>query len=155
MALRPIPRALFYSLSGVCLLIGLRYTFTSRILPYHERYIGENFDELNPKLAHLMMNFLHVAGVEFISLSIMLFLLVRVPLERGERWAWWGILFSMTPIFGLLLGLALGVGGSAPWWLALLLLLMLMSALWTSRPSLSPDKASRSWPTDGPPVRAG
>ncbi len=131
----------------LCLIVGIRYTTTTSILGYHEAFIGVRVSELPGRTHELMLNFLHLAGVEFISLSVMLGLLSRGPFARGEPWAWWCVALTMLPVLGVLTVLSFVVGPQSPQKLAVAVLILMLTTLTLGRPA-------RYWPLDAPPPLA-
>jgi len=131
----------------LCLLVGLRYATTSSILGYHEAFIGVQVSELPGRTHELLLNFLHLAGIEFISLSVMLALLSRGPFARGEPWAWWCVALTMVPVLGVLTVLSFAVGPQSPQKLAVTVLVLMLTTLTLGRPD-------RYWPLDAPPAPA-
>lgn len=131
-------------LATLCFIVGVRYSTASSILGYHEAFIGLRVSELPGRTHQLMLNFLHLAGVEFIALSVMLALLSRGPFARGEPWAWWCVALTMVPVLGVLTMLSFDVGPQSPQKLAVAVLLLMLFTLTLGRPE-------RYWPLDAPP----
>ncbi|MCK6521957.1 hypothetical protein L6R49_11000 [Myxococcota bacterium] len=128
----------------LCLIVGVRYTTTTSILGYHEAFIGVRVSELPGRTHELLLNFLHLAGVEFMALSVMLALLSRGPFARGEPWAWWCVALTMLPVLGVLTVLSFAVGPQSPQKLAVAVLVLMLTTLTLGRPA-------RYWPLDAPP----
>jgi hypothetical protein len=112
-----IASAILYFMVGVLAFMGLAYTFAPTIMPYHEQYIGMQHEQLEPRVAALMLFFMKDMGVNFLALAVALGLLVRIPFRRGEPWARWAIGAVALTAFLPLLWITLSIGLHTPWWL--------------------------------------
>lgn len=125
---------LLYVVSGVAILFGLVYSFTPKIMPYHERFLGMTHEQLNPKVAELLLFILKGAGAAAISIGVSLAMLVKGPLSKGDTWAWWIILvMTMISLVPLLL-ITLNMGLYTPWWVVGGMIILVITALAISKP---------------------
>ena len=70
-------------------------------------YLGIAKAALSPRLASLLLGFLHALGGCLLAIAVTAFLIVNGPLRRGERWASWALL--------ILIGLSEGINASQMW----------------------------------------
>ena len=123
---RRIASIMLYVVAGVALLFGLLYSFSPTILPYHERALGMTHEQLQPEVAALFLTLMRVIGVALV-------LLVKGPFSKGDRWAWWIILFMGLICLVPLLFITLNVGLYSPWWVVAILIILEIVALIISR----------------------
>ncbi len=127
-----IASILLYLVSALAILVGIVYLGSSRIMPYHERYLGMTHEQLAPKVGALLLILIKGAGVASLSSGITLALLVKGPFNKGDIWAWWIILaltlLSLVPV--MLLSISMGL--YTPWWLAAIMIIMVIVAMITS-----------------------
>ena len=53
---------MLYVFAAFLILFGLVYLLSPRIMPYHERFLGKTFEELDPKTAYPQPGFLEGGG---------------------------------------------------------------------------------------------
>ena len=53
---------MLYVFAAYLILFGLVYLIWPRIMPYHERFLGKTFEELDPKMALLSVASMKVVG---------------------------------------------------------------------------------------------
>ena len=107
---------MLYVVSGVAILSGIKYIISSRIMPYHETFLGMTHEQLDPKVAEFILLQLKGAGTACLSIAVALALLVKGPFSKGDIRAWWIIL--LMPLLSLvpLMFISLKIGISGPWW---------------------------------------
>jgi len=93
---------MLYVFAAFLILFGLVYLLSPRIMPYHERFLGKTFEELDPKMATLGLATMKVVGALALSMGIGFVLMIRFQFSRGDRYAWWIILvmslLALVPI---------------------------------------------------------
>jgi hypothetical protein len=125
---------MLYVVSGVAILFGLVYSFTPKIMSYHERFLGMTHDQLEPKVAELLLFILKGAGAAGISIGLSLAMLVKGPLSKGDAWAWWIILVMALMSLVPLLLITLNMGLYTPWWVVGGMIMLVITALAISKP---------------------
>jgi hypothetical protein len=70
-------------------------------------YLGITKAEMSPRLASLLLGFLHALGGCLLAIAVTAFLLVNGPVKRGERWASWTLL--------ILIGISEGINATQMW----------------------------------------
>jgi len=128
-----IASIMLYVVAGVALLFGFLYSFSSTIMPYHERFLGMTHEQLKPEVAALFITLMRVCGASFLSIGVALALLVKGPFSKGDRWAWWIILFMGLICLVPLLFITLNIGLYSPWWVVAILIILEIVALVISR----------------------
>jgi hypothetical protein len=126
---RQIASIMLYIVAGVALFFGLLYSFCPTLLPYHERALGMTHAQLQPKVAGLFLTMMRVIGVSFLSIGVALALLIAGPFRKGDRWAWWIILFMGLICLVPLLFITLNVGLFSPWWVVGICIILEIVAL--------------------------
>lgn len=127
-----IASILLYIMAGIAIVYGLVYTFIPTLWPYHQRYIGIPFDQLDPKVASLYLLIYRGVGAAMISIGATLAMLVKGLLSKGNRWAWWTILVMMMLVLVPLLFITRSVGPYTPWWGIGILIVVVGIALYLS-----------------------
>jgi len=130
---RRIASIILYVVAGVALLFGFLYSFSPTLMPYHERALGMAHEQLKPEVAALFLTLMRVIGTNFLSIGVALILLVKGPFSKGDRWAWWIILFLGLICLVPLLFITLKVGLHSPWWVVAILIILEIVALAISR----------------------
>ena len=130
---RRIASIMLYVVAGVALLFGFLYSFSPTLMPYHERALGMTHEQLQPAVAALFLTMMRVIGASFLSIGVALALLVKGPFSKGDRWAWWIILFMGLICLVPLLFITLKVGIYSPWWVVAILIILEIVALAISR----------------------
>ncbi|MBW2122699.1 MAG: hypothetical protein JRH07_12785 [Deltaproteobacteria bacterium] len=128
-----IASIMLYVVAGVTLLFGFLYSFSPTLMPYHERALGMTHEQLQPEVASLFLTLMRVIGVSFLSIGVAIALLVKGPFSKGDRWAWWIILFMGLICLVPLLFITLNVGLYSPWWVVAILIILEIVALIISR----------------------
>jgi hypothetical protein len=123
-----IPSLLLYLATAGVLAFAAIYSFRSRIMSYHEEFLGVRFEQLDPKVGQLMLALMRVSGVTFFALAAGLVLLISFPFREGVRWAGWAIyvmlLVALVPMFFL----TRRMGRKTPWPLVLLMIALVVAA---------------------------
>jgi hypothetical protein len=119
---------MLYIVSGVAVLSGLKYIFSSRMMPYHEAFLGMTQEQLDPKVAEFILLQLKGAGAACLSIAVALAMLVKGPFSKGDIWAWWIIL--IMPLLSLvpLMVISLKIGVSGPWWVIGIAVILVIAA---------------------------
>ena len=120
---------ILYVAAGIAVAYGLVYAFIPRLLPYHQRYLGVPFENLDAKVASLFLLIYRGVGAAIISVGAILAMLVRAFLTKGSRAAWWIILVGTMTLLIPLLFITRSVGSYAPWWGIGILILVVSGAL--------------------------
>ena len=127
-----IATILLYIMAGIAIVYGLVYSFIPTLWPYHQRYVGIPFDQLDPRVASLYLLIYRGVGAAMISIGATLAMLVRGLLSKGNRWAWWTILVMLALVLIPLLFITRSVGPYTPWWGIGLLIIFVGFALYLS-----------------------
>ena len=125
---------LLYMISVVVIFFGILYLFTPKIMPYHEIYLGMSHEQLQPKVAALLLSAMRIIGFLSIALGLALGIIIRFPFQKGEPWSWWLILVIWLIVLLPLLFITLRIGLHTPWWLLVILLILLFVAMVITRP---------------------
>lgn len=128
-----IASAILYCVVGVLSVMGCVYLFTPQIMPYHERFIGMQHEQLHPNVNALLLYMMKDMGASFLAIAFALFVLIRGPFKRGERWARWSILAISLIALLPLLYITLSIGLYTPWWLVGLGIILVITALLISK----------------------
>ncbi len=119
-------------ISIALIVFGLRYLFSSQIMPYHLQVIGRSWNDFDPRLQMMLLGLLQLGGIGLLSTGLTLGVLTLIPFKRGERWAYWAI-----PIIGFIYGTPIAYGAYAfhrstqaatPWKAVVIILLVLLVA---------------------------
>lgn len=133
---------LLYVVSAASIGVGIAYCLSPTIMPYHERCLGTTHDQLNPRIAALLLFMMRGAGAIFIALGLALTVLVRGPFSTGDPHSRVAIgIISLIPL-GSLLFLTLNIGLYTPWWAVGLMIVFVLLALALSRPPHSTERTS-------------
>jgi hypothetical protein len=128
-----IASGLLYAASGVTIIIGLSYLLSPTIMPYHEKFLGQSHEQLDPKVAALLVAMMRAGGALFLSLGLGLAILVTGLSGKGDRRAWWTIgVMSITSLVPLLF-ITLSIGLFTPWWMVAAGILLVVTALFLSK----------------------
>ncbi len=118
---------MLYVFAAYIILFGLVYLIWPRIMPYHERFLGKTFEELDPKMASLSVASMKVVGALALSMGIGFVMMIRFQFSRGDRYAWWIILvmslLALVPITFISFSIEVGVH-SPGWSIAISILVM-------------------------------
>ena len=107
---------LFYIVSAILIIIGVIYSLTPGLLPYHERFIGKTIEELDPKLVVLAIMSLRIIGAAFTAIGVGTIMLTAKPLKEGYTWARWTIITVLMINLLPAMKVTLTVGKDTPWW---------------------------------------
>lgn len=109
-------------------LFGVMYTFSPKIMPYHETFLGRKYEALDPKVAQLFMALLRTGGVAFFSAAIAAFALITWPFRAGELWAKITVIVMLLLPLLAILRLSLSLGRFTPWRLILIMIVLVVVA---------------------------
>jgi len=126
-------RILLYIVAMTAMIFGLVYLFSPSIMPYHEQFLGMKHENLNPRIAKLLVTLMKICGSAFLVIGIALAALVRIPFSRYEKWAEKMIYVIAFGTLLPLLGLTINIGLFTPWWIVALALLLAIIAMMLSR----------------------
>ena len=117
---------MLYVFAAYIILFGLVYLISPRIMPYHERFLGKTFEELDPKTAMLSLASLKVVGSLALSMGIGFVMMIRFQFSRGDRYAWWIILVMSLLALVPITVISFFIGGvhSTGWSIVISLLVM-------------------------------
>lgn len=124
---------LLYIVAVVAIIFGLIYLFSPAIMPYHERFLGMKYKDLDPRMGKLLLTLMKICGSAFIVIGLTLAVLVRIPFSRNEKWAEKIIYIISFGTLVPLLGLTINIGLFTPWWIVALALLLVIAAMILSR----------------------
>jgi hypothetical protein len=103
-------------------------------MPYHERFLGKTFEELDPKSATLSLASLKVVGALALSMGIGFVMMIRFQFSKRDRYAWWIILvmslLALVPI--TIISFCIG-GLHSPGWSIVISLLIMSVAMAISK----------------------
>jgi len=127
---------MLYVFAAFLILLGLVYLLSPRIMPYHERFLGKTFEELDPKTAYLSLASLKVVGALALSMGIGFVMMIKFQFSRGDRHARWIIqvmsLVALVPITVI----TFFIGGvHSPGWSIVISLLVMSVAMAISKDS--------------------
>ena len=116
---------MLYVFAAFLILFGLVYLLSPRIMPYHERFLGKTFEELDPKTAYLSLASLKVVGALALSMGIGFVMMIRFQFSRGDRYAWWIILVMSLLALVPITVISFYIGGvHSPGWSIVISILM-------------------------------
>jgi hypothetical protein len=95
-------------------------------MPYHEKFLGKTFEELDPKTASLSLATMKVVGTLALSMGIGFVMMIRFQFSRGDRYAWWIILVMSLLALVPITFITFSIGGvhSPGWSIAISILVM-------------------------------
>ena len=118
---------MLYVFAAYLILFGLVYLLSPRIMPYHERFLGKTFEELDSKTATLSVASLKVVGSLALSIGIGFIMMIRLQFSRGDRYAWWIILVMSLVALVPITFITFSIGGvHSPGW-SIVISIVLMS----------------------------
>ncbi len=127
---------MLYVFAVFLILFGLLYLLSPRIMPYHERFLGKTFEQLDPKTATLSLASLKVVGALALSMGIGFVMMIRFQFSRGDRYAWWIILVMSLVALVPITVISFYIGGvHSPGWSIVISLLVMSVAMAISRDS--------------------
>ncbi len=126
-----IAAIILYVFAAYIILFGVYYLLTSRIMPYHERFLGKTFEQLDPKTAALSLATMKVVGALALSMGIGFVMMIRLYFSKGDPYARWVILVMSLVALVPITVIAFSVGGvhSPGWGLAISILVMLSAMI--------------------------
>ena len=70
------------------LLFGIRYIFSSQLMPYHLRAMGvATWDNVISQYKLMVLTFMKVAGLGMLSVSVGISILILNPLKNNKMWS--------------------------------------------------------------------
>ncbi len=130
---------IIYTVSVIAIAFGGMYLLKSDIMPYHYAFLELNHNELinlNNKLTPLFLALMKVSGAAFIAVGIAGIINTRILYINKSKRAWWSLLLmfvlSLVPMLYVTLNIANAIKDGEPkppWYLTLIMLVMLLSAL--------------------------
>jgi ABC-type Fe3+ transport system permease subunit len=125
---------MLYVFAAYLILFGLVYLLSPRIMPYHERFLGKTFEQLDSKTATLSLVSLKVVGSLALSIGVGFIMMIRLQFSRGNRHARWMImvmsLIALVPITCI----TFFIGGvHSPGWSIVISLLVMFVAMAISK----------------------
>jgi uncharacterized membrane protein YfcA len=128
---------MLYVFAAFLILFGLVYLLSPRIMPYHERFLGKTFEELDPKTAALSLASLKVVGALALSMGIGFVMMIRLQFSRGDRYAWWIILVMSLLALVPITVISFYIGGvHSPGWSIVISILVMSVAMAISKDAL-------------------
>jgi ABC-type Fe3+ transport system permease subunit len=125
---------MLYVFAAFLILFGLVYLLSPRIMPYHERFLGKTFEELDPKTAYLSLASLKVVGALALSMGIGFVMMIRFQFSRGDRYAWWIILVMSLVALVPITVISFFIGGvHSPGWSIVISILVMSIAMAISK----------------------
>jgi ABC-type Fe3+ transport system permease subunit len=125
---------MLYVFAAYLILFGLLYLLSPRIMPYHERFLGKTYEQLDPKTAILSLASLKVVGSLALSMGIGFVMMIRFQFSRGDRYAWWIILVMSLLALVPITVISFIIGGvHSPGWSIVISLLVMSVAMAISR----------------------
>jgi hypothetical protein len=121
---------MLYITSIGVIIFGLVYLSSSKIMPYHERYLGITHEELPPKVAWLFLYMLKGAGGMALSIGVTLFMMVRRYFSKGDKFISIIILIMMLIALVPLLFITISIGLYTPWWLVSIIIILVVTAIY-------------------------
>ena len=125
---------MLYVFAAYLILFGLVYLISPRLMPYHERFLGKTFEELDPKMATLGLATMKVVGALALSMGIGFVLMIRFQFSRGDRYAWWIILVMSLLALVPITVITFFIGGvHSPGWSIVISILVMSVAMAISK----------------------
>lgn len=123
---------MLYVVTVIFFITGLAYSFTPRIMPYHEQFIGMTHGQLDPLVAALFLKALRVIGGAFCALGVANFVLIKYYFSRGDNRIRWLLfvtgMLAEIPVFIVTLNVGI-------WPAVLVPIALLLAAFMISKPS--------------------
>ncbi len=123
-----IVTALLYVVAAFWVAMGVFYLSSSRIMPYHEQFLGMTQEQLQPQVTHLLLVLMKVFGTCTAALGIGVALVVGGPFRKGDKWAWWAVAV-LTVLPAVLVTYFTRSVPSSPWWSVAIVLAITVVAL--------------------------
>ena len=125
---------MLYVFAAFLILFGLVYLLSPRIMPYHEKFLGKTFEELDPKTASLSLATMKVVGALALSMGIGFVMMIRFQFSRRDRYAWWIILVMSLLALVPIAVISFFIGGvHSPGWSIVISLLVMSAAMAISK----------------------
>lgn len=129
---RSVPRSIALWLlrgsAALALVFGVRYAFATRLMPYHDAFLGD----AGERAAMLVLLQYKVFGGTFAAAGIVTAILAPAA-ARGEPRAWWAVLVLGALLGGPVAWVTWQVGHGAPVWAPVANLAVLALALALTR----------------------
>ncbi len=135
-----IASIMLYTASILTMILGLIYSITWKLLPYHEKFLGKTLEQLDPKVGIALIQSTRVMGAGALAVGTILLILTKGPFARNENWTGWAILVMMMIFLLPLLKVTLTIGLSSPWWLVVIMIILTVSAFFLSKSESSMSK---------------
>lgn len=104
-----------YYLSTIFFLVlGVIYSLTKRLMPYHQKGMGVTWNELSCDMQWATLNFIRSVGAGFISSAIAMFFLLIVPFKQSKLWAYLAIFIISITQLGLVFIRTLSIKNNTP-----------------------------------------
>ena len=123
-----IASLLLYTVAFIAVGVGFYYSLSSTITPYHEKFLGRSHSDLPARVSQLMLDLMGVAGGGFLSIGVTLAYLVKEPFQSRAHWTWQCIFLLMFISLPIMLMRTLNVGFYTPWFLPLIMMVMVIVA---------------------------
>jgi len=111
--------------------IGLRYIFSSQIMPYHLQVINRGWGDLDSRLQIMLLGFLKLGGAGMLTVGVAIAVLL-IPFTHGYTWAYRAILaisvIYSALVFYLAYSLHYSTGASTPWLAGVIMLVVVVTA---------------------------
>ncbi|MBW2649137.1 MAG: hypothetical protein JRC53_04885, partial [Deltaproteobacteria bacterium] len=130
-----------YVFAAYLIIFGLVYLFSPTLMPYHQKFLGIAYEELDPKMAFLSLASMKVIGSLALSMGIGFVMIIKFQLCRGDAWARWIILIMSLVALVPILFITLRIGLYTPWWTIAVSIIVMSVAVIISK--TSPDNKCR------------
>jgi hypothetical protein len=67
-----LPVVLYVSVGMICLVMAFKCLFSAKILPFHEKAAGKQWDEFEPPVKLVLLSFLRLSGLGFLIMAVLL-----------------------------------------------------------------------------------
>lgn len=71
----------------VLFILGIVYTLSSQLMPYHLEAMGSKWKDLSPGIQTMSINFMKSAAAGFLSYGLFTTVIALYPLRSGSKWA--------------------------------------------------------------------
>ena len=125
-----------FCIALVGFLIGSTYLVKTEITSYHKEVIGVDWSTLAPGVQKLLIVLMKGTGDAALVGAMSIAFLLLIPFRKKENWSRWAILIiGLALLIPMLIGaiyLASTTGASSPWWMNLILMLLLILGFFLS-----------------------
>jgi hypothetical protein len=126
--------------------VGLRYSCSPRIMPYHQQALGVSWDDLGPREQSVLLALLRGTGLCALITGLTVMTLLLIPFRRGERWVRWAIsglsFLTLIPALYESATLAAATGATTPWPTLVVAIAVTLVAFCLARPATDSEAAS-------------